>query len=358
MSIKPWKILVIDDDEGIHSITRMVFRGYEFEQRPIHLINALSGAQAKTILQQQPDIALAILDVVMETDDAGLQLVNYIREQTNNSDIRIILRTGHPGFAPEADVIIKYDINDYLSKAELSASRLLTSVLVALRSYRDIQTAKRKPLKNIQSVDSPDDHNALEFLADFSILLERSLEPLKQQSRKLQQFNHKPMITDLVNSLGKNCEKIADLSLLIKPISAGKTSHIQITTELDRLLNNYLSQAKNEDWIIDYEIAEDLYNSINVDVRWFNTLLVCLLEFALSQHEQNDLIITLTSKNQRIKIDIAGISSKSFNSTHWQQFLLFKLEQLSQQYQGIIMLDETGCLISFSFEIYKTWLEK
>ncbi|MAC46765.1 MAG: hypothetical protein CMI12_07925, partial [Oceanospirillum sp.] len=125
----PWKILVVDDEEGIHGITRMIFRDYEFEQRPIELISAMNGAEAQAVLLQHPDIALILLDVVMETENEGLQLVEHIRHQMNNPDVRIILRTGHPGYAPEAQVIIQYDINDYLSKAELSASRLLTSVV-------------------------------------------------------------------------------------------------------------------------------------------------------------------------------------------------------------------------------------
>ncbi|MFC6672615.1 response regulator [Marinobacterium aestuariivivens] len=150
---RPWRVLVVDDEEGIHGITRMIFRGYTFEDRPVELISALSGQQARELLHKHEDLALVLLDVVMESDDEGLRLVDYIRDQLGNRRVRIILRTGHPGYAPETDVIVRYDINDYLSKAELSASRLLTSVVVALRAYRDLVNAG--PLRKRQPTGKP-----------------------------------------------------------------------------------------------------------------------------------------------------------------------------------------------------------
>ncbi|MFG1491752.1 response regulator, partial [Oceanospirillum sp. HFRX-1_2] len=176
----PWKILIVDDEEGIHGITRMIFRDYEFEQRPIELISAMSSSEAQQRLEQDPDIALILLDVVMETENAGLQLVETIRHQMNNQDVRIILRTGHPGYAPEAQVIIDYDINDYLSKAELSASRLLTSVIVALRSYRDIQSAREQPAEVNKTAPHKD-----ELLPELTRTLQKHLTPALKQSQRL-----------------------------------------------------------------------------------------------------------------------------------------------------------------------------
>jgi signal transduction histidine kinase len=86
-----------------------------------------------------PDIAVILLDVVMETDDAGLKLVDFIRTQLKNEAVRIILRTGQPGQAPERQVIVDYDINDYKAKTELTADKLFTSLTAALRSYQQIQ---------------------------------------------------------------------------------------------------------------------------------------------------------------------------------------------------------------------------
>jgi len=79
-----------------------------------------------------------IVDVVMESEHAGLDLVRHVREELDNRLVRIVLRTGHPGQAPERDVIRGYDINDYKEKTELTAHKLEMTVFVALRGYRDL----------------------------------------------------------------------------------------------------------------------------------------------------------------------------------------------------------------------------
>ena len=111
----PWVVLIVDDDPSIHAATRMVLRGMSFQGRSLHCLSAASAAEARAELRAHPDIALVLLDVVMESDDAGLQLVHFIRHQLGNKRIRIILRTGQPGQAPERDIILNYDINDYIS---------------------------------------------------------------------------------------------------------------------------------------------------------------------------------------------------------------------------------------------------
>jgi response regulator RpfG family c-di-GMP phosphodiesterase len=137
-SLPPWHVLIVDDDESIHQITALVLRGFLFEQRPLKLWHAYSAAQASHILTEQSDIALAIIDVVMETNHAGLDLVKRIRTELGLSQIRLILRTGQPGEAPEESVIRDYDINDYKNKTEVTAIRLKTLIYAGLRSYRDL----------------------------------------------------------------------------------------------------------------------------------------------------------------------------------------------------------------------------
>jgi signal transduction histidine kinase/HPt (histidine-containing phosphotransfer) domain-containing protein len=138
-----WKILVVDDDDEIHRVTRLVLAGLSFRDRGLELVPAYSSMEARTILAALPDIAVILLDVVMETDDAGLRLVGFVREQLGNHKVRIILRTGQPGHAPELKVILDYDINDYRAKAELTADRLVTAVVAALRGYGDIEAAEQ-----------------------------------------------------------------------------------------------------------------------------------------------------------------------------------------------------------------------
>ena len=133
-----WKVLIVDDEVEVHAVTRLVLENFVFEEKKIELISVYSAEEAKKILEKQDDIALVLLDVVMERSDAGLRLVRYIREELGNKLVRIILRTGQPGAAPESRVIVEYDINDYKEKTELTAQKLLTTVITAIRSYRDL----------------------------------------------------------------------------------------------------------------------------------------------------------------------------------------------------------------------------
>jgi len=134
-----WKLLVVDDEAAVHDVTRLALAAFSFEGRTLRLLSAYSAAEAETVLAEHPDTAVILLDVVMETDGAGLDFVHHVRTVAKNHLVRIILRTGQPGHAPENRVIVEYDINDYKHKADLTAQRLFTAVIGALRSYRDLR---------------------------------------------------------------------------------------------------------------------------------------------------------------------------------------------------------------------------
>ena len=133
-----WRILVVDDDADVHRATQFALDQAVVLGRRLELIFASSAQEAKSVLAEKPDIALVLLDVVMETSSAGLDLVTHIREQPRLKTTRIILRTGQPGYAPEYSTIVNYDINDYRTKSELSQIRLLTAVTAAVRSYEQL----------------------------------------------------------------------------------------------------------------------------------------------------------------------------------------------------------------------------
>lgn len=133
-----WKVLIVDDDQEIHTVTKLVLSDFTFEHKELLFFSAYNGPEAIDILNAHPDIALVFLDVVMETEDSGLKTCQIIREELKNAFVRIILRTGQPGQAPERYVIDHYDINDYREKTELTSSKLYTTTMAALRSYRDL----------------------------------------------------------------------------------------------------------------------------------------------------------------------------------------------------------------------------
>lgn len=140
-----WKILIVDDEPEIHQVTRHVVSGFIFNNKSLELVSAYSAREAQDILSkpENGDFALAIVDVVMESNNAGLNLVTWIRKELKNSKIRLVLRTGQPGEAPEENVIRDYDLNDYKNKTELTALKLKTLFYSALRGYQDILTIEK-----------------------------------------------------------------------------------------------------------------------------------------------------------------------------------------------------------------------
>lgn len=136
---RKWKVAVIDDDQAVHEGTRFALSDYNLNGQTLEILSAYSAAEGRKLMHAHPDIAAVLLDVIMETDGAGLDLVEYIRNEIKNETVRIILRTGQPGHAPERNVIIQYDINDYKAKTELTADKLFTSLTAALRSYQQLE---------------------------------------------------------------------------------------------------------------------------------------------------------------------------------------------------------------------------
>ena len=134
-----WKIAVIDDDPAVHDGTRFALSDYQLNSQKLDILSASSAAEGRELLARHRDVAAVLLDVIMETDNAGLDLVDYIRNTLKNETVRIILRTGQPGQAPERRIIVDYDINDYKAKTELTADKLFTSLTAALRSYQQLQ---------------------------------------------------------------------------------------------------------------------------------------------------------------------------------------------------------------------------
>ena len=145
------KVLIVDDEQEVHSVTKTVLSQFVFEGKKLEILSAYNGSEAIEVIKAHEDIQLVLLDVVMETDDAGLIVAKRIREELKRRKVRIVLRTGQPGSAPEQEVIDNYDINDYKEKTELTSKKLYTTVISSLRAYRDMDIIdhNRKALEKI-----------------------------------------------------------------------------------------------------------------------------------------------------------------------------------------------------------------
>ncbi|MYN18698.1 PAS domain S-box protein [Rugamonas sp. FT107W] len=149
----PWRVLIVDDDVDVHVVTKFSLSNVCFQGRRLSFLHAYSGEEALTTLRTTPDIALVLLDVIMETSDAGLNVARHIRDTLHNNLVRIVLRTGQPGQALEHSIILDYDINDFWCKTDLTTRKLFTTVISSLRAYSGLEQAHRQAQALQQELD-------------------------------------------------------------------------------------------------------------------------------------------------------------------------------------------------------------
>jgi signal transduction histidine kinase len=137
-SQQTWKIMLVDDEPAVHQATKVALKFFTFKGRSLSFISAYSATEAKQLIANHSDTVLILLDVIMNTQDAGLKVAKYIREELRNTTVRIVLRTGQPGRIPEESVVVDYDINDYKTKLELTQEKLFTTIVSSIRAYCDL----------------------------------------------------------------------------------------------------------------------------------------------------------------------------------------------------------------------------
>ena len=143
MFFNEWNILVVDDEPDVLAVTRLALRDVKVYGLPLKIHTASSKAEAIKLLEgpltlkgsTEPIVAVALVDVVMESDRAGLELCKYIREVADGNSVQLFIRTGQPGVAPERRVIDEYDISGYFTKVELSEQKLYTLIKSGVRQW-------------------------------------------------------------------------------------------------------------------------------------------------------------------------------------------------------------------------------
>ena len=247
-----WKVMVIDDDPEIHDVIRFALDGFIFQAKALNLIFASSGKQAKSLLQVHPDTALIFLDVVMEENDAGLQLVKYIRNTLQQHLVRIILHTGQPGEAPEELVIENYDINDYKLKSEMTQGKLLVATMAGLRSYRDLRRLEMNKIALSQT-----NGQLQEEMTERQKVQEKLTQSLQELSELYRTVEQK--VEERTAQLAHANTQLADANQEITALNEQlKSENIRMSAELDisRCLQQMLLPKEDElQQIEDLDIA-------------------------------------------------------------------------------------------------------
>lgn len=189
-----WKVIIADDEEEVHAMTKMVLKKFEFDGRSLELISTYSGQETIEMMKKHKDVAIILLDVVMEKDNSGLEVVRRIRDELKNPFVRIILRTGQPGQAPEEDVIRSYDINDYKSKTELTVQKLYTSLIASLRSFKDMKLIESNRIGLEHIIKSTRKLFEIQSITDFSNIALYQLELLMDVNPEQKPYNGSGLI--------------------------------------------------------------------------------------------------------------------------------------------------------------------
>jgi CheY-like chemotaxis protein len=116
--LNPWIILIVDDEPMVHEATTLTLQRGRVDKRPFSFIHAYSASEARALIAQTAQIDLVLLDVVMETRDAGLKLVTELRGPMARGDLKIVVRTGQPGLENESAVRTQYPVDGYIRKTE------------------------------------------------------------------------------------------------------------------------------------------------------------------------------------------------------------------------------------------------
>lgn len=163
-----FKVLIADDEEEVHKMTKMVLKSFQLEGAKLEFYDTYSGKETIDFLNNNQDIAIILLDVVMEEDDSGLNVVKHLRENLKNNITRVILRTGQPGKAPEDKIIVEYEIDDYKTKTELTVQKLFSTMYVCLRAHKNIKSINRQKIGLNKVINASQDlfkyHSFTEFI--------------------------------------------------------------------------------------------------------------------------------------------------------------------------------------------------
>lgn len=266
-----WKILVVDDEEDVHTVTHLTLDDFIFEAKPVEIMDAFSAEEALRILRENPDTAIVLLDVVMETTTAGLDLVKKIRQELKNSFVRIILRTGQPGYAPEREVVLNYDINDYKTKTELTSENIFTLVTSGLRSF-----------KSLVILES--------YRSDLQKKVEEAVQEIREKDHIIIRQSRQAAVSELISNISHQWRQpLNTVMALIQNLEYAEEITMELVTE------------KTEKAM---EIIQNMSDTID-DLRFFFEPVEELQDFSISEViEKTRKLISPTLEHEKINLQI------------------------------------------------------
>jgi len=320
-----WDVLIVDDEDAVHSVTKMVLKSKVIDGKKLRFHSVYNGQEAIALLRQQPNFAVILLDVVMENDHAGLEACRIIRDELKLDTVRIILRTGQPGSTPQEEVILKYRINDYKEKNELTASKLFSCIVTAVRSYDDLiclqhsQVALMKEKEAVEEINiemqaatqeivhkakqlEHSNRYKTEFLANMSHELRTPLNSVLILSSLLRDNDTNNLNNDQIESLNiihKSGNELLDLIediLALSQLDTGKTqpfyqSH-QLSDIFEPLCEKYASLAQEKSLMFKCVIDNNIPSEIIIDAQKVKQSISNILSNAIKFTSQGSVLLS------------------------------------------------------------------
>ena len=311
-----WKVMVVDDEQAVHDVTRVAIGNVSYAGKSLKFIDAYSGAEAKQLIHEHPDTALILLDVVMEHDNSGLDVARYIREEAKNYFVRIVLRTGQPGQAPETEIILNYDINDYKEKTELTKQKLLTTVISCLRSYHDVMMVEQSrslleqnehALKLAKRSAETANKAKTVFLSKMSHELLTPLnaiigysEVLLEEANDLGLEDFLPDIQK-IHQAGEHLNMLYKSILNISKIEADKLAvhpeHFEIIMLINEIVNHTSASIEKNNNTLKVECSPDI-GKMYTDRNMVYQILSCLLNNAGKFTRQGEVVLNVQNQQK------------------------------------------------------------
>ena len=303
-SVNPWKLFIVDDDKDIHEITKLALKDLKFKERPISFSSAYSAEEAIELLKEDPQFSIVLLDIGMETNDAGLEVAKFIRQELKDDITRIIIRTGQPGDVPKQEIIDTYDINDYKSKTELTLEKLFSSIRTAIAQYDQINELAR-------------------LNKDLEARIKRALQRQKEQQEALFIQNHTVQMGELLTMLAHQWRQplscISAVSTQLKlSLTLGEIDQKEFEAQVDSI----------EGYTHELSKTIDAFRTVYEPSGLVKNVPICELL------KKSRSIIQNSFKEQNIEIDIlCGEEEKSFiASTELYQVILSILKNAQESF--------------------------
>jgi len=300
LAVPPWTLLLVDDDRDVIEVSKLVLEDIVFEGRSLRILSASSSQEARALFDTESDIAVAMIDVVMETEHAGLELVQYVRKALQNKDTRLILRTGNPGAAPPLDIIRHMEVDDYKEKTELTADRLEISLLTALRSYRNIKASGTKS----------------RFVANMSHEIRTPLNAIIGLSNLALRTDLPERPRDYLTKIevsGKHLLGVINDILDFSKIEAGRLKLERMEFNLEVLLANVMSmvtqKAQDKGLELILEVSPDIDPRLLGDPQRLAQILINYANNAIKFTEEGQIHIHV----ERLSVNPAGRQLLRFN---------------------------------------------